>query len=37
MGPHQDSDPNAKATHVNASVIKTKVLLNVKDNYTFSN
>jgi hypothetical protein len=27
MGPHQESDPNANATHVNPSVIKTKLLL----------
>jgi len=27
MGPHQESDPNANATHVNPSVVKTKLLL----------
>jgi len=28
IGPHQESDPNANATHVNPSVVKRKLLLN---------
>jgi hypothetical protein len=31
IGPHQESDPNANATHVNPSVVKRKLLLNDKN------
>jgi hypothetical protein len=30
IGPHQESDPNANATHVNPSVVRTKLLLKDK-------
>ena len=29
-GPHHDKEPKAKATHVNPSVVKAKLLLNLK-------